>query len=71
MEQRLRDLNDCGCCEGTESLTPELIHNAPSLETIEYRVGTHATFKESMLAALSSNDRLALAKLTTRDDDEL
>lgn len=58
----------CGCCEGVESLTPEPIWNRPGLETLAYRVGTHATFKESMIAALARSRRSR--SLTTRSDDD-
>ena len=40
------------------------------LPAIAYRTGTWATFKESMLARLSSADYPALAALKTRDDDD-
>ncbi len=44
----------CGCCEGIQIVTPEPEANRPGLSAIAYRVGTHATFFESMLARLSS-----------------
>src|SRR5207247_9057823 len=44
--------------------------NRPGLSAIAYRVGTHAEFKQAMLAALSDADRPALAPLTTRDADD-
>lgn len=49
-------------------LTPGSIENQPGLSALAYRVGTHGTFKESMLAALSGSD--ALGRLTTRADDD-
>lgn len=58
----------CGCCEGVERITPELIANRPGLAALSYRAGTHATFLETMQAALSSSE--ALAALTTRDTDD-
>lgn len=60
----------CGCCAGTAVLTPAGISNAPGLPAVAYRTGTWATFKESMLARLSSFDYPALAGLKTRDDDD-
>jgi hypothetical protein len=51
-------------------LTPARENNAPGLAAITYRAGTWATFKESMLARLSSADYPALAALKTRDDDD-
>src|SRR6266581_6900728 len=43
----------CGCCEGIEKLTPLPTANRPGLNALSYRVGTHATFLETMLARLS------------------
>jgi hypothetical protein len=57
----------CGCCEGTEPLTPRPIANRPGLDALAYRVGTHASFLETMKARLSSSDFMALEGLTTRD----
>lgn len=62
---------DCGCCEGTEPLTPQPIANRPGLDALYYRVGTHSTFLETMKARLSSNDFEALGKLTTREADDV
>ncbi len=58
-------LDTCGCCEGTGPLTPALIENPSGLSAIAYRIGTHATFKETMLAGLSR--RRELDGLTTRE----
>src|ERR1700729_992168 len=60
----------CGCCAGTSVQTPQMELNPPLQPAISYRVGTWATFKESMLARLSSADYPALARLKTRDDDD-
>jgi len=60
----------CGCCSGTSVQTPVGEKNLPGLPAIAYRTGTWATFKESMLARLSSADYPALAALTTREDDD-
>jgi hypothetical protein len=60
----------CGCCAGTSVQTPQGENNAAGLSAIAYRTGTWATFKESMLARLSSTDYPALANLKTRDDDD-
>ncbi|MEP6570459.1 MAG: putative baseplate assembly protein [Acidobacteriota bacterium] len=43
----------CGCCEGIEQVTPVSSVNRPGLSALTYRVGTHATFLESMLARVS------------------
>ena len=61
-------LNRCGCCTGIESLTPEALFNRPGLDRLAYRIGTHGTFKASMLAQLSTLPRLRA--LTTRQDDD-
>jgi len=50
--------------------TPQALTNLPGLSSISYRVGRWATFKESMLARLSSSDYPALTALKTRDDDD-
>jgi hypothetical protein len=51
-------------------LTPQGENNPPGLPAIAYRTGTWATFKESMLARLSSSDYPALAPLKTREDHD-
>ena len=64
------NLNDCGCCAGIDAETPALVYNRPSLQSIQYRVGKHSQFRESMIAALSSEKNKALSALTTRDEDD-
>ncbi len=64
IDTTMRNLNDCGCCEGITVQTPVEITNRPGLKVIAYRVGTHAQFKQSMLARLSSS------RLTTRANDD-
>jgi hypothetical protein len=44
----------CGCCSGIEIVTPQIEVNNAGLSTIAYRVGTYATFYETMLARLSN-----------------
>ncbi|HEX6773392.1 MAG TPA: putative baseplate assembly protein [Acidobacteriaceae bacterium] len=44
----------CGCCTGIEVVTPQPEANRPGLPAIAYRMGTYATFLESMMARLSS-----------------
>lgn len=46
--------HSCGGGGGSEASTPEAITNRPGLEAIAYRVGTHASFFEALLARLSS-----------------
>jgi hypothetical protein len=60
----------CGCCSGISVATPAGEKNLPGLSAITYRTGTWATFRESMLARLSSSDYPALAYLKTRDTDD-
>jgi hypothetical protein len=60
----------CGCCEGVEILTPLPTANRPALPALSYRVGTHATFLETMKARLASSDYPKLAELTTREADD-
>jgi hypothetical protein len=57
----------CDCCQGTQVLTPLATANRPGLPALSFRVGTHATFFETMKARLSSADFPSLAGLTTRD----
>lgn len=40
----------CGCCVGLEARTPAEVVNAPGLSAIVYRVGTWASFRETMLS---------------------
>lgn len=63
-------LEDCGCCEGIEIMTPQTTANRPGLTALSYRIGTQATFLETMLARLSSSDYPKLAELTTRETDD-
>ncbi|HSY48937.1 MAG TPA: putative baseplate assembly protein [Thermoanaerobaculia bacterium] len=47
-----------------------LITNRPGLSAIAYRCGTHPSWKNSLLAALSGTNNPLSGKLTTRDDDD-
>lgn len=60
-------LDHCGCCAGLDAETPARIDNPPGQSAVAYRVGVHASFRESLLARLSSSGLPALAGLTTRD----
>ncbi|MDO9164077.1 MAG: putative baseplate assembly protein [Methylococcaceae bacterium] len=60
----------CGCCEGIDIITPQPTVNRPGLSALSYRIGTHASFLETMLARLSSSDYPALAELRTRAADD-
>ncbi len=61
------DSNACGCCEGVEVVTPLPTANRPGLSKLTYRIGTHASFLETLMARLSSSDFPELSGLTTRD----
>jgi hypothetical protein len=63
-------LDICGCCAGTGAETPARIDNPPGQSSVAYRVGTHATLKQSLLARLSAAELPALAGLTTREDTD-
>ena len=60
----------CGCCEGLKPVTPVATANRPGLDALAYRVGTHATFLETMKSRLSAADYSALGGLTTRAADD-
>ena len=42
----------CGCCSGIQIAVPQKLYNRPGLNHLGYRVGTYATFLESMLARM-------------------
>src|ERR1700760_547822 len=60
----------CGCGEGIQTETPELVSNRGGLSSIAYRIGEYTQFRASLQARLSSADFPALANLRTRDDDD-
>ena len=60
----------CGCCAGISVATPQPESNPPGQSAIVYRIGTWATFRESMLARLSSSNYPALSYLKTRATDD-
>jgi hypothetical protein len=51
-------------------LTPLATVNRPGLPALSYRIGTHATFLETMKARLSGSDFPSLARLTSRQADD-
>ncbi len=61
-------LDDCHCCEGIKKIVPITIENPPGLTSINYRIGTHCQFKSTMLSTI---EKTALGKLTTREDNDL
>lgn len=60
----------CDCCEGPDVLTPLITVNRPGLSALRYRVGTHATFFETMQARLSSDEFPELMTLKTRETSD-
>jgi hypothetical protein len=46
----------CGCCDGIRELTRAAVVNTPGLDALAYRVGTHGTFLETMLARLTTHE---------------
>ena len=64
------DLHDCACCAGVAVQTPLALSSRPGLAALAYRVGTHATFKRSMLARLSDTRWPALGQLRSREPDD-
>jgi hypothetical protein len=60
----------CGCCAGTSVQTPQRVDNPRGLPAVSSRIGTWSSFKQSMLARLSSSDYPALQALKSRDDDD-
>jgi hypothetical protein len=58
----------CGCCTPSASLTPEDETNRAGLSAIAYRVGTYASFRESMLEQISTTP--GISGLSTRLDDD-
>jgi hypothetical protein len=69
-EAMLRELRACGSCSDSPEKSDGELRNRPGLSAIAYRVGTQATFKAAMLAALSNSKRPVLQALRTRDDDD-
>ncbi len=68
LDPSLRNLTACGCCQGVAVSTPVRIENRPGLSALACRVGTHARFKQTLLARLSATNYPALRDLTTRED---
>lgn len=70
----------CGCCEPPAPATPLAVWNRPSLDRVDYRVGTYASFRQAMLqrvhavaTQLAIDQALAVPPLegwTSRDSDD-
>jgi hypothetical protein len=63
-----KNSSGCGCCKGLTALTPQSLENLPGLSALAYRVGTHGSFKATMLTDLT--ERNGLGQLASRDDDD-
>lgn len=66
----IRDASACGCCDGAGVATPLEVWNRAGLPAIAYRIGSHASFKASLLARLSAAAFPGLRALTSRDDSD-
>ncbi|MEH2088203.1 putative baseplate assembly protein [Nostoc sp.] len=64
------DRSSCGCCEGVQIITPTSVANQPGFSTLAYRVGTHASFFETMKARLGESKFPSLKHLKTRDPQD-
>ena len=60
-------MSRCSCCGMDKVTTPRSLDNRPGLEALRYRVGTHASFFQTMKRQLSSTQYPALKDLTTRE----
>ena len=58
----------CACCSAPVPRAPADITNRPGLSRIAFRIGTFATFRQTMLEAIAAEP--ALAGLTTRESDD-
>lgn len=59
----------CGCCEPDAPLTPLRVENRPGLSAIAYRIGTYASFRETMLQKIATTPEIF--QLATRRSDDL
>ena len=66
----VRDASSCGCCDGVGMETPAEIWNRAGLPAVNYRIGTHGSFKASLLTRLSASAFPSLHALTSRDDSD-
>ncbi|HEY0104662.1 MAG TPA: hypothetical protein VGB91_01165, partial [Rhizomicrobium sp.] len=68
MSGPIPDPGFCLCCAAPTAGTPADIFNRPGLSQIGFRIGTFATFRESMLEGIAGEP--ALVALTTRESDD-
>jgi hypothetical protein len=80
LDDSLRDLPAEENCDVFSAHTPAEVYNRPGLPHIQYRRGTHARFKQTMLARLprqtvkdeeTEAGTQPLKTLTTREDDDV
>jgi hypothetical protein len=64
----IHDPRFCACCEAPSPRVLEELWNRPGLSALAYRIGTFATFRESMLEDIVKE--AALAALATRESDD-
>ena len=62
-------LSTCGCCEPEGSPTPEPVQNRPGLSSIQYRMGTYASFLLAMMEEIAGTPELRNRLLTRSTDD--
>jgi hypothetical protein len=70
------ELDTCGCCEGIAPRTPR--YNRPGKPAVDYRLYTHGTFLQRMIAHLPTQSipdgrnagSRPLSALTTRSTDD-
>ncbi|MCR0982761.1 baseplate J/gp47 family protein [Roseomonas populi] len=60
----------CGCCDGAGPETPAELWNRAGLPAIAYRIGTHGSFKATLLSRLSDAGFPGLHGLTSRADSD-
>ena len=64
----IHDPRFCSCCETPVAPAPLIPWNRPGLTEIDYRIGTFASFRQTLLEAIA--DEPALAALGTRESDD-
>ena len=66
---QIQSLSTCGCCKGEGSPTPEPVQNRPGLSSIQYRMGTYASFLLAMMEEVAGAPELRNRLLTRSADD--
>ncbi len=60
----------CGCCDGVQIETPQVIDNRGGLSAVGYRIGEYGDFRASLQAGLSDSAFAPMTGLLTRDDSD-